>query len=84
MYRIIAQIASENSGLLTYGPMGIMCAWLMLRAEKIFGDIRSLSHRIDGLTRALLMDLVSRDTIGPATKEQARQEIAKIEARMPR
>ncbi len=44
----------------------------------------SLAHRIDGLTRAMLMDLVTRDSTGAQTKNQARSEIAKIEARLPR
>lgn len=83
---VISQIATEQGGalLLTYGPMGAILLWFMARGEKLVSEIRSLSHRIDGLTRALLMDMVSRDNVGPATKAQAQQEIAKIEARLPR
>lgn len=81
----LAQITSEGMGaLVNYGPMGILLLWFMYRDGKIVPEIRSLSHRIDGLTRALLMDLVSRDTTGPATRAAAQQEIAKIEARLPR
>lgn len=85
IHEIIAQVASVDPGslLLTYGPMGAILAWFMLRGEKLVGEIRGLSHRIDGLTRALLMDLVNRDSTGPQTKAAARAEIAKIEARLP-
>jgi transposase InsO family protein len=81
----LAQLAVENqSVLLAYGPMGVILAWFMFRGEKLVGEIRSLAHRIDGLTRALLMDMVTRDSVGPATKDAARAEIAKIEARLPK
>jgi hypothetical protein len=83
--QVLAQTvaADPSSLLLAYGPMGAILAWFMLRGEKLVGEIRGLSHRIDGLTRALLMDLVSRDSVGVQTKAQARAEIAKIEARLP-
>ena len=81
---LIAQVAAEGGNILiTYGPLGVISAWLMFRAEKAFGEIRSLGHRIDGLTKALLMDMVSRDNCGLHTKAAARAEIAKIEARLP-
>lgn len=80
---VLAQIAQDNaSALLAYGPLGVICAWFMFRAEKLFGEIRALGHRIDGLTRALLVDLTERDSCGHRTKEFAQEEIAKIEARM--
>lgn len=80
---ILAQTVIENSSmLLTYGPLGAMCVWFMLRAEKVFTEIRDLAHRIDGLTKALLIDMTNRDTCGVQTKEYAREAIAKIDARM--
>ncbi len=63
--------------------MGVILAWFMIRGEKLVVEIRSQSHRIDGLSKALLMDLVSRDSVGVQTKLQARAEIAKIDARLP-
>lgn len=69
---------------MVYGPMGVMLLWFMARGEKLVGEIRSLSHRIDGLTRALLMDMVNRDNVGPATRAAAQAEITKIEERMTR
>lgn len=83
--QLIAQAVAVDPGsiLLTYGPMGIVLGWFMLRGEKLVVEIRSLSHRIDGLSKALLMDLMSRDSVGIQTKAQARAEIAKIDARLP-
>ncbi len=86
MIHILSQIAASTepfSILLAYGPMGVILAWFMIRGEKLVVEIRSLSHRIDGLSKALLMDLVSRDSVGVQTKLQARAEIAKIDARLP-
>jgi len=81
---LLAQAADVIPGptaLYTYGPMGIVLGWFMWRAEKIFSKISDLGHRIDGLTKAMLMDLISRDNIGPHTKQLAREALAKIEAR---
>jgi len=80
----LSQIAAEPGAgvLLTYGPMGVLLLWFMYRDGKIVPEIRSLSHRIDGLTRALLMDMVNRDSTGPATRAAAQAEIAKIEERL--
>ena len=63
---------------------GIVIGWFMWFTEKLRNELRSLTHRIDGLTRALLMDMVNRDNIGQQTREMCQQEIAKIEARLPR
>lgn len=81
LYNFFAQIATDHPLLLSYGPLGIMCAWLMTRGEKVFSEIRGLGHRIDGLTRAMLMDMVQRDNVGKVAKEYARGAIAKIDAR---
>lgn len=83
---MIAALLSQLSeagvpSLLTYGPLGIVLAWFMLRAEKGFSKIGDLAHRIDGLTRALLMDMVERESSGRAVKEYATKQIAKIDAR---
>ena len=88
----LAQTAENYSGLLTYGPLGVITAWLMYRDEKRAMQLREVElrqiekmsdmmHRIDGLTRAMLMDMLNRDKLAPAVKEYARQAIAKIDAR---
>lgn len=45
-------------------------------------EIKSLTHRTDGLQRALWADLVERENCGVRTKQFARQEIAKIDSRL--
>jgi hypothetical protein len=89
MIQYLAQVAENHSALLTYGPLGCFCAWLMWRAERVeakitekVGDkISDLAHRIDGLTRAMLVDMAERETTGRNTKQYARDAIAKIDAR---
>lgn len=80
--QLVSQIAQDNSMVLvTYGPLGIITAWFMWRAERVFIEIRALAHRIDGLTKALLVDMANRETTGVQTKIYARDAIAKIDAR---
>jgi hypothetical protein len=67
--------------LFAYGPMGIVLAWFMWRAERGFAKIADLAHRIDGLTKALLVDMVERDNAGLHVREYAAETIAKIDAR---
>lgn len=64
-----------------HGPVVAVLAWFMLRGEKIVLEIRSLSHRIDGMTKAMLVDVLSRDSCGPSAREMAREMLAKIQAR---
>lgn len=78
----VAQVVSDSPALYSYGPLGIMCAWLMWRDERRGNESRTVAHRIDGLSRVLLVDMTERDTCGQNTKRFAREEIAKIEARM--
>lgn len=78
---IIAQVAQEHSLLYSYGPLGIICGWLMWRDERRGNESRSLGHRIDGLTKALLVDMTGRDSCGVATKKYANEAIAAIDAR---
>ena len=95
---IIAQAASAALGdplLYTYGPLGIFTCWLMWRDEKRAAQIkrnedrtydmqRDVMHRIDGLTKALLVDLIERETSGHETKRYAADAIQKIDARSAR
>lgn len=82
MDTLISQLASDNSTVLfAYGPMGVVLAWFMWRAERVFSILADLTHRIDGLTKALLVDMVNREDTGLATKRYATEAIAKIDAR---
>lgn len=90
-----AQIAQEmlpQTGLAVYGPLGLITCWLMWRDERRAIQMkesedrateqqRDVMHRIDGLTRALLVDMVERDSAGAHAKSFARDAIAKIDAR---
>lgn len=76
----IAQVAADNP-LTSFGLAGIVIAWLFWFFDKLRGEIKMLAHRIDGMTRALLIDIISRDGIGVHAKVMAQQELEKIEAR---
>lgn len=78
----LAQIGelSGSTILFAYGPMGVFCAFFMWLSPKMLGEIRNLSHRIDGMTKAMLADLISRDNSGPHTQKFAREMLAKLEA----
>ncbi len=56
----------------------------MYQGMKLPKELRTLAHRIDGLTRALLVDMTERDSAGIHVKKYAREEIAKIDERMNR
>lgn len=88
----MAQVADNPSALYAYGPLGIITCWLMYRDERRAIQIREnevreaghredVMHRIDGLTKALLVDLVERETATQHAKDFAREAIARIDAR---
>ena len=78
----IAQFTIDAAPALTvFGPMGLMLAWFALRAEKVFTKLADLAHRIDGLTKALLVDMIEREHTGSAVKTYAKEQIARIDAR---
>lgn len=77
----IAQTASELNPLAQFGLLGIVLGYFMFQGTRLAGEIRGLAHRIDGMTKALLMDLISRDGVGPHAKAEAQKAIAKIQAR---
>lgn len=79
----LAQIVEANP-FAAYGLAGLVIAWFMYFTEKLRVELKGLAHRIDGLTRALLMDLMSRDTTGPHAKAMASEELRRLEARSPR
>ncbi len=78
----IAQIASEYQPLAQFGLNGVMLGFFMYLMKDMPKDIRTLAHRVDGLTRALLVDMAERESCGLHVKRYAREEIAKIDSRM--
>lgn len=78
---LMAQATIEANPLASMGIAGVVIGWMMWFFEKLRQEIKGLAHRIDGLTRAMLMDLISRDSVGPHAKQQARAALSQIEAR---
>lgn len=81
MIHLLAQAVPEltlTSALVIYGPMGGMLVWFMLTVTR---SIKDLAHRIDGMTRAMLVDVISRDSTGVHARQTAHEMLAKIESR---
>lgn len=77
---LLAQAVAENP-LAAYGLTGSVIAALLYFINGFRTDLKDLAHRLDGLTRALLVDMIERDSIGEKTKAYCRDAIAKIDAR---
>lgn len=77
----LLQITSDNQLLVAYGPLGIICAWFMWRNEKLITEIRTLSHRIDGMTRAMLAETLGRENTTPGARKVAQDMLNRIESR---
>lgn len=75
--------AASGSTLAIYGPMGVICAWLMLRdekratqADKLRDEIGSVAHQMKGLNRNLLYVTA---THGPSPlREVAQKELERM------
>ena len=77
--QLLAQGDVAITSLYTYGPMGLVLGWFMLRGEKVIIEIRSLRQCIEGLTRAILVEFVTRDDVGEHVKTYARSEIERMD-----
>lgn len=85
MNLLIAQIESATSSIPPLTAVGLLTAvlsWFMYQGAKLPAEIRTLAHRIDGLTRAMLADMMERESTGMKAKDYCRNEMAKIDARM--
>ena len=91
----LAQVSEGTPALYTYGPLGIITCWLMYRDEMRAKQVTKMEaqmsemhvdamHRIDGLAKALLMDMVERESAGDHVREYATEAIRKIDAREAR
>lgn len=67
--------------LFNYGIAGIVIGYFMWRDKSIGPKLETLSHRIDGLMRAMLIDVMSRDSSGEQARRFAQEMMAKIEQR---
>lgn len=79
--QVIAQSAGEASLFAQYGLLGAVLGWFMYHGSKLPSEIRALAHRVEGLTRALLVDMSERESSGIHVKRHCRDEIARIDAR---
>ena len=80
------------TALTSYGFPGFVCCWFMWYGQKLMkehrdswketnAEIKILSHRMDGMTRAMLVDALSRESTGPATYKVAQDMLSKINVR---
>lgn len=88
MHPIGEIVLDWSSGLIIYGPLGIICLWFMWRddqRDKLLkemsttsnAEIRGLSHRISGLSKALMLDVVAREGVGERTRKIAEDMLAR-------
>jgi len=61
--------------LIQYGPIGIVLAWFMLRMEP---EMKAVRRAIDRLTRAHLLDVVSRPGASPQVKQLAKEALQEL------
>lgn len=61
--------------LVQYGPLGLILAWFMLRMEPAMLAMR---RAVDRLTRAYLLDVVSRPGASPAVKKLATDALQEL------
>lgn len=94
--QIANDAANAVSPLYAYGPLGIICGFFMLVFHRVMvardhellavvkqlvAEVHNLAHDVEGLRRAMLADVIDRDTSGHHAKNFAKRELAKIEAR---
>ena len=87
---LLSQTPAPSAGeLLTiYGPLGIICGWLMWRDERRDRTLREINerqvnalgavaHKMNGLSRALIFNAATHAPSG--IKELAQKELAEME-----
>jgi hypothetical protein len=86
--------ANLASSLVIYGPMGAMLIWGAYMAQRVLErivtkheaafdellkELRRVGHRLNGLERALLAQVISNETTGPEAKRIAQQLLDRSE-----
>jgi hypothetical protein len=82
---LLAQLASENPVLYQWGPLGVLSGVLTWLVKAELREIRmairegdeKTQHKIVGLNRTLLIELLSRENLNIQAKVMARQELEK-------
>ncbi len=83
---IAAQIETYEP-FMRYGLLGVIIGWVLLKVDKRLDSIEKAiqgnSHKITGLNRVLLLEMLSRDNLSIQTKVLAREELAKAGGQPP-
>lgn len=90
--QVSAEIGAGVSPLYTYGPMGIILSWFMYMASKFTAtlkadnaelrtELRGLGGKIESMARAMLVDVMSRDSTGIHSKQQARELLDELKTK---
>lgn len=87
---VTSQMPDVNwaNALFAYGPLGVMCVFLMYLSNKkldgiateIVTELRVLGHRMNGITRAMLAEVASRESTSLALKTLVQTELHKLDA----
>lgn len=62
-----------------YGILGLVLAWFMLRADK---RLAGIEHKIGGLNRTMLIEILSRPSTGEKARQACREELRKVDPRL--
>jgi len=71
----IAQLVEPYELFFRYGLLGVIVGWILFRLE---GRMASIEHKLIGLNRTLLIELLSRETISFMAKKMAEAELEKL------
>ena len=58
-----------------YGLLGIVLGWFMLRADK---RLAGIEHKMGGLNRTMLIEILSRENVSKQAKAECRRELRKV------
>jgi hypothetical protein len=67
---------ADVEALAKYGLLGVVLAWFMIKADKRLGGIE---HKMVGLNRTMLIEILSRPTTSERSKQLCRDELRKID-----
>lgn len=72
----------EYEPFMRYGLLGIMIAWVLVkldrRLESLENSMKANTHKVTGLSRTLLIELLSRENVSIQAKAAAREELARV------
>lgn len=66
----------EPDSLARYGLLGVVLWWFMLKADK---RLAGIEHKMEGLNRTMLIEILSRSGTSLAARQMAVKELRKID-----